>query len=113
MKKHWKVDYALKIMDGTTEEDTITLVAESIIDACSQAYDVLHDLMKESNVLEQVIEDAVVWNACVVEEDVFGDEFYTDPRDCYKPIVAKLAQLVASEIKNSQNIKRYLEEVRG
>ncbi len=112
MKKHWKIDYALKLADGTTQEDALTLVAESIIEACSKAYDVLHDLMKQSNAFETVVEDAVVWNAGMIEEDMFGSEFYTHPRESYRPIVAKLAQLVASEIKNSENIRAYLEEVR-
>ncbi len=113
MLKRWKIDYALKLSDGSEMESAAILNAESIIEACERAYALLYGLMEDCNEDEPVIKDAVVWNAVMIEKDLFGRAFCDESRNPREIVREKLAQLDESERKNRENIDRYLKEVKA
>lgn len=73
--KHWMINYAVKYVDGRTEEKRAIVEGRYMVTALGTALlDIIDPLLKQDDVA-----DAVIWNIGIMEDDVFPEE--GDPDD--------------------------------
>lgn len=68
--KHWRIDYTIEYIDGRKEERDAVVEARSITTALENVINnVTNPLKKQLDVSR-----AVIWNACIIEDDVLPEE---------------------------------------
>ena len=68
--KHWMINYAVKYVDGRTEEKRAIVEGRYMVTALGTALlDIIDPLLKQDDVA-----DAVIWNIGIMEDDVFPEE---------------------------------------
>ena len=73
--KHWMINYAVKYVDGRTEEKRAIVEGRYMVTALGTALlDIIDPLLKQDDVA-----NAVIWNIGIMEDDVFPEE--GDPDD--------------------------------
>ena len=73
--KHWRVDYAIKYIDGREEEKVAMVEARNITAALNLAINDVTDPLKG----RLDVSLATIWNIGIMEDDVFPEE--GDPND--------------------------------
>lgn len=68
--KHWRIDYTIEYIDGHKEERDAVVEARNIVAAISLA---VNDVTGPLKAVPEVSR-AVIWNACIIEDDVFPEE---------------------------------------
>ncbi len=68
--KHWMINYAVKYVDGRTEEKRAIVEGRTVTTGLGTALlDIIDPLLEREDVNE-----AVIWNIGIMENDVFTEE---------------------------------------